>query len=99
MKQFFLQAAIIFAAPIILAQTPTPAAPSPSSARTAEAERVTVVGGAIERRETDTGQAVTILSEDNLKLQTAATLGDTLATQPGIGGSGFTAGASRPVIR
>jgi iron complex outermembrane receptor protein len=103
MKQFLLQAAIIFAAPIILAQTPTPAAPSPSPsaspAQTAEAERVTVVGGAIERSETDTAQAVTILSEDNLKLQTAPTLGDTLATQPGVGGSGFTAGASRPVIR
>jgi iron complex outermembrane recepter protein len=103
MKQFLLQAAILFAAPIILAQTSTPAAPSPSPtaspARTAEAERVTVVGGAIERSETDTAQAVTILSEDNLKLQTAPTLGDTLATQPGVGGSGFTAGASRPVIR
>jgi iron complex outermembrane recepter protein len=103
MKQFLLQAAILFAAPIILAQTPAPAAPSPSPsaspAQTAEAERVTVVGGAIERSETDTAQAVTILSEDNLKLQTAPTLGDTLATQPGVGGSGFTAGASRPVIR
>jgi iron complex outermembrane receptor protein len=65
----------------------------------AQAERVVVSGGAIERSETDTAQAVTILSEDNLKVQTQPTLGDTLATQPGVGGSGFSAGASRPVIR
>jgi iron complex outermembrane receptor protein len=73
--------------------------PSPSPSGTSEVERVVVSGGEIERSETDTAQAVTILSEDNLKLQTQPTLGDTLATQPGVGGSGFTAGASRPVIR
>jgi iron complex outermembrane receptor protein len=73
--------------------------PSPLPGGTAQAERVVVSGGAIERSETDTAQPVTILSEDNLKLQTQPTLGDTLATQPGVGGSGFTAGASRPVIR
>jgi iron complex outermembrane receptor protein len=103
MKQFLLQAAILFAAPIILAQTSTPAAPSPSPtaspARTAEAERVTVVGGAIERSETDTAQPVAIVNENALKLATTPTLGDTLASQPGISASGFTAGASRPIIR
>jgi iron complex outermembrane receptor protein len=105
MKLFFLQAAMIFAAPIIFAQTPTPSGPSPSPtpsaspARTAEAERVTVVGGAIERSETDTAESVAIVSENGLKLATTPTLGDTLAAQPGIGGSGFTAGASRPIIR
>jgi iron complex outermembrane recepter protein len=94
---------LLVGASIALAQeavstTATPK-PSPSPSGTAEVERVVVSGGAIERSETDTAQAVTILSEDNLKLQTAPTLGDTLATQPGVGGSGFTAGASRPVIR
>jgi iron complex outermembrane receptor protein len=73
--------------------------PSPSPSGTAEVERVVVSGGAIEQSETDKAQPVTILSGDNLKLQTQPTLGDTLATQPGVGGSGFTAGASRPVIR
>jgi iron complex outermembrane receptor protein len=73
--------------------------PSPSPSGTAEVERVVVSGGAIEQSETDKAQSVTILSDDNLKLQTQPTLGDTLATQPGVGGSGFTAGASRPVIR
>jgi iron complex outermembrane receptor protein len=93
---------VLFGARMAVAQNPPTAAPSPtpsSSPSVAEAERVVVSGGAIERSETDTAQAVTILTEDNLKLQTAPTLGDTLATQPGVGGSDFTAGASRPVIR
>jgi iron complex outermembrane receptor protein len=92
--------ALLFVRSIAFPQTAAPASPSPTpSPGVAEAERVVVSGGAIERSETDTAQAVTILSEDNLKLQTAPTLGDTLATQPGVGGSDFTAGASRPVIR
>ena len=53
------------------AASPTPIA----IARRAEAERVVVTGGAIERSETDKAQSVTILSEDNLKLQTAADVG------------------------
>jgi iron complex outermembrane recepter protein len=95
--------ALLFATGIAMAQeavsTATAPKPSPSPSGTAEVERVVVSGGAIEQSETDKAQSVTILSEDNLKLQTQPTLGDTLATQPGVGGSGFTAGASRPVIR
>jgi iron complex outermembrane receptor protein len=95
--------ALLFGVSIALAQEAvSPAAtpkPSASPSGTAEVERVVVSGGAIELSETDKAQSVTILSEDNLKLQTQPTLGDTLATQPGVGGSGFTAGASRPVIR
>jgi len=89
-------------ATIAIGQNPAPASGSPSpspSPGVAEAERVVVSGGAIEQSETDKAQSVTILTEDNLKLQTAPTLGDTLATQPGVGASDFTAGASRPVIR
>lgn len=93
---------LLFWARVAMAQNPAPvsASPTPSpSPGVAEVERVVVSGGAIELSETDKAQSVTILSEDNLKLQTQPTLGDTLATQPGVGGSGFTAGASRPVIR
>jgi iron complex outermembrane receptor protein len=74
------------------------ASPTPSPGGT-EVERVIVRGGEIESSETDKAQSVTILSEDDLKLHTEPTLGDTLARQPGVGGSDFTAGASRPVIR
>jgi iron complex outermembrane receptor protein len=93
---------LFFGTRIAMAQNPAPASGSPSpspSPGVAEAERVVVSGGAIEQSETDKAQSVTILTEDNLKLQTAPTLGDTLSTQPGVGASDFTAGASRPVIR
>ena len=104
MKQILTIAiALLLGASIAIAQeavstAPSPK-PSPSPSGTSEVERVVVSGGEIESSETDKAQSVTILSEDNLKLQTQPTLGDTLATQPGVGGSGFTAGASRPVIR
>jgi iron complex outermembrane recepter protein len=88
-------------ASIILAQEAiVPAAtPSPSPGKIAEAERVVVSGGEIERSETDSAQSVTILSDNKLKEQAGPALGDTLATQPGIAASGFTPGASRPIIR
>jgi iron complex outermembrane recepter protein len=103
MKKVLTAAAmLLFWTRVAMAQNPAPASASPTpspSPGVAEAERVVVSGGAIEQSETDKAQSVTILTEDNLKLQTAPTLGDTLSTQPGIGGSDFTAGASRPVIR
>ena len=92
---------LLFGAHIATAQNPAPAASSPTpspSPGVAEVERVVVSGGAIEQSETDKAQSVTILTEDNLKLRTEATLGDTLAEQPGVAASGYTAGASRPVI-
>jgi iron complex outermembrane recepter protein len=102
MKKFLIASvASLLLRNIALAQAVASASPSPgpSPAGGAEVERVVVTGGEIERSETDKAQSVTILSENNLKLQTQPTLGDTLATQPGVGGSDFTAGASRPVIR
>ena len=104
MKQILnIAIALLLGASIAIAQEAVSTAPSqepsPSPSATSEVERVVVSGGEIERSETDKAQSVTILTEDNLKLQIQPTLGDTLATQPGVGGSGFTAGASRPVIR
>src|SRR4029450_8150778 len=104
MKQILTIAiALLLGASIAIAQeavstAPSPK-PSPSPSGTSEVERVVVSGGEIESSETDKAQPVTILSEDDLKLHTEPTLGDTLARQPGVGGSDFTAGASRPVIR
>src|SRR5215217_7237492 len=94
--------ALLLGASIATAQeavstTPAPK-PSPSPPGTSDVERVVVSGGEIESSETDKAQPVTILSEDTLKLRTEPTLGDTLARQPGVAASGFTAGASRPVI-
>jgi iron complex outermembrane receptor protein len=108
MKQFLMIPIILLGVAAILpAQGPVstaspPITPSPAPAPSpgvAEAERIVVSGGAIERSETDTAQPVVILNENSMKLATTPTLGDTLAAEPGIGASGFTPGASRPVIR
>jgi len=46
-----------------------------------------------------TAQPVGILSGEALERNLANTLGETLETQPGVTGSSFGAGASRPIIR
>jgi iron complex outermembrane recepter protein len=100
MKKFQTIAAALFAiANFASAQNAVRSAASPTPAAAAETERVVVVGGAIEQSETDKAQSVTILNENTLKEKAAPTLGDTLANDPGVAGSGFTPGASRPVIR
>ncbi|MEY2490593.1 MAG: iron complex outerrane recepter protein [Verrucomicrobiota bacterium] len=100
MKKFLtIAAALIALASVATAQDAIQPAASPKPARTAETERVVVVGGAIEQSETDKAQSVTILNENTLKQKAAPTLGDTLANEPGVAASGFTVGASRPVIR
>jgi iron complex outermembrane receptor protein len=102
MNKFLIQLALLtFLVHIAFAQnapTPTPS-PSPAGGSTAEAERVVVSGGAIERSETDTAQSVVIINENGMKVATQPTLGDMMGAQPGIGASGFTPGASRPIIR
>ncbi len=102
MKKFWIIAILLlFAAILAGAEEPSPT-PSPAPAnmnQTATAERVVVSGGAIESSETDTAQSVVILNENNLKMAARPTLGDTLAEEPGIAASGFTPGASRPIIR
>ena len=47
----------------------------------------------------DMATPVQVLGEQELRLRRAATLGETLAAEPGINASHFGAGASRPVIR
>lgn len=47
----------------------------------------------------DMATPVQVLGEEELRLRRAATLGETLAAEPGINASHFGAGASRPVIR
>jgi iron complex outermembrane receptor protein len=100
MKKLLTTAAALLAvASFVAAQDAVQPAASPKPAQTAETERVVVVGGAIEQSETDKAQSVTILNENNLKQKAAPTLGDTLNSEPGVAGSGFTPGASRPIIR
>ena len=81
----------------IPSSSPTPT-PVSSPGATSETAPIVVTGGEI-LSSTDTAQTVTVLNGDALKQKAEATLGDTLSTEPGVAGSGFTAGASRPVIR
>jgi iron complex outermembrane receptor protein len=100
MKKLVTTAAALLAfATFAAAQEAVQPAAFPKPAQTAETERVVVIGGAIEQSETDKAQSVSILKENNLKQKAAPTLGDTLNSEPGVAGSGFTPGASRPVIR
>src|SRR3954470_19258462 len=100
MKKFLITAvAVLAVASITSAQDAVRTTASPTPSTTAETERVVVIGGAIEQSETDKAQSVRILNENALKESSAPSLGDTLSSEPGIAGSGFAPGASRPVIR
>lgn len=73
--------------------TETPTTQQPS------AERVVVTGSPLDRSAFDLAQPVSQISGLDLKSKAATTLGDALDGEPGIAQSGFTHGASRPIIR
>ncbi len=63
------------------------------------ADRVVVTASPLDRSAFDLAQPVSQLSGLDLKSKQATTLGEALNGEPGIGESGFTNGASRPIIR
>ncbi len=105
MKKFIavlcaLSSSAQFATAQVEVTSPSPTAtPATKTGATSEAARIIVTGGQIEQSSTDTAQAITVLNDAQLKERAAASLGDTLDTQPGVAASGFAPGASRPVIR
>jgi iron complex outermembrane receptor protein len=62
-------------------------------------ETITVTSTGFARRATEVIQPVDLLGGDELLLRREATLGETLAQQPGVASTGYGRGASRPVIR
>ena len=62
-------------------------------------EEVTVTASPRRINISDAAQAVDVLNEDELQMKIQPTLGETLATQPGVTSSYFGPAASRPVIR
>ena len=64
-----------------------------------EPENIVVTGHPIEHDKDELAISVDVLNRGQILDQAGATLGETLATRPGIATSGFTGGASRPVIR
>ncbi len=51
------------------------------------------------RNESELPNAVSVLSGADLQLRMGATLGETLATEPGLSSTAFVPGATRPIIR
>jgi iron complex outermembrane recepter protein len=87
-----LYAALVLAFPITaLAQAPASNAP--------ETPTVVVTGNPLGSQLFDLSTPVSLLSGQNLLLQSQSTLGETLAKLPGISASYFGPNASRPVIR
>ena len=72
---------------------------TPNTTAPGTAERVVVTASPLDRSAFDLAQPVSQLSGLDLKSKQATTLGEALDGEPGIGGSGFTHGASRPIIR
>lgn len=66
---------------------------------TVHQEAVVVTAQSDARALSDVAQPVSVLSGDELSLRTAPTLGETLASQPGVSSTYFGPGSSRPVIR
>jgi len=84
--------------PTAATTTPEPDA-HPGPEPTQGFEEIVITASGHERSRFDVLQSTNVLSGEALKREARATLGDTLAEQPGISSTGFTAGASRPVIR
>lgn len=76
------------------AQTPDTSADQPSSPG-----RVIVTASPLDRSAFDLAQPVSQITGLDLKSRQATTLGEALDGEPGISASGFTHGASRPIIR
>ncbi len=62
-------------------------------------DEVVVTASGIARSQIELAQTTTVLTGEDLQFRQQATLGETLAQQPGISSTGFGQGASRPVIR
>lgn len=67
--------------------------------RTVHSDEIVVSAGASARGGDELAQATSVLSGDELSLRSQATLGETLAAEPGLSSSYFGPGASRPIIR
>ena len=88
----WLGAGLLVCSPFALAQ-------SDAAATGTEASLGEVTVSATGMAAGDMATPVQVLDDKDLRQRRAATLGETLAAEPGINASHFGAGASRPVIR
>lgn len=71
----------------------------PTFAQESRPEEVIVTSTALRETSLDIAQPAAVLSGDELRRQTASSIGESIATQPGVSASYFGPSASRPVIR
>lgn len=64
-----------------------------------DTEVITVTASPLERTALESSQPITVLAGDELREQQAHTLGETLASQPGINATHFAGVASSPIVR
>ena len=62
-------------------------------------EQVTVTASPLGRAAAELAQPVSVLDEEELRRKRAASIGDTLAQEPGVHSSAFGPAAGRPIIR
>jgi iron complex outermembrane receptor protein len=81
------------------AQEAKPDTPQDTKPQVKKVESLTVTASPLGRSETEMAQPATILSDEDLRRKRAASIGDTLAQEPGVQSSAFGPGAGRPIIR
>jgi iron complex outermembrane receptor protein len=81
------------------AQEAKPDAPQDMKPQVKKVESLTITASPLGRSETEMAQPATVLSDEDLRRKRAASIGDTLAQEPGVQSSAFGPGAGRPIIR
>lgn len=71
----------------------------PAGAQETRPEEVIVTSTALRETALDVAQPTTVISGDELRRRISASIGESIASQPGVSASYFGPGASRPVIR
>ena len=64
-----------------------------------EPVRILVTGSLSPQGMERVGKPIKIMNQDEIKKERGATIGETLATQPGVSSTSFAPGAGRPIIR
>ncbi len=97
-RSFLIRSSLLLALGQV-AQAQDTSTEKPATQTPGTSERVVVTASPLDRSAFDLAQPVSQLSGLDLKSKQATTLGEALDGEPGIGQSGFTNGASRPIIR
>ena len=98
MKTFRSIPVLFILAGLANAQT-VPAKPAPNHDEPLALEAMVVSAGPDAKSAFDLAQGTSVLVSDQLRRSALATLGDTLATTPGVNATYYGPGASRPIIR